>query len=296
MYYKQGLSQKEISAKLNISRPQISRIIAAANERNLITVRFNYPNAEEFDYQEAIREKYGVESIVYDLDEFSDEYKLINFARMCSDYLSIVIKDGYRVGVMASRTLRVVAENMPSGKYRGLQFVPLCGGYTGSGKDWYSNSVAQCFASRMNGKSFVFNAPQFVLNAKTKKALYEEPSIKQVVEMIPNCDLSLVGIGNLEAFSTGIIATGMSEQDIVELKSLNAVANVCSSFLDANGTCIATQLADRILGAKVDDLRKSKRIAIAYGEGKTKAIVSALRGGYIDVLMTSLDTAKKIIE
>ena len=296
MYYKQGLSQKEISAKLNISRPQICRIIAAANERNLITIKFNYPKVEEFDYEDAIRRKFGVEAVVCDLDEFSPEYKLKNFAKMCSEYLSIIIKDGYRVGVMTSSTLRAVAENMPSGKYRGLQFVPLCGGYAVSGTDWYSSAVAQCFASHMNGRFYVFNAPQFVLNPETKKVLYEEPSIRQVLDLIPTCDISLVGIGNLEALSTGIVATSMSGKDIEELKDLNVKANICSNFLDADGKNVETKLADRILGAKLDDLGHSRRIAVAYGEEKTEAIISVLKSGYIDVLMTSLDTAKKIID
>lgn len=296
MYYKQGLSQKEISAILKISRPQISRIIATANERNLITVRFNYPNAEEFDFQEAIKEKYGIESVIYDLEEFRDEYKLINFARMCSDYLSIMIKDGDRVGVMASRTIRAVAEQMPAGKYRGLQFIPLTGGFTGSGNDWYANSVAQCFASKMNGRSFVFNAPQLVVNPDAKNILLDEPTIKQVVDMIPTCDISLVGIGNLEAFSTGVIATGLNAKDVEELKSINAVASVCSNFIDSEGNLLETRLSERVLGTELKDIVKSKRIAIAYGDDKTEAIRSVLRGKHIDVLMTSLDTAKKIIE
>ncbi|MGD1823473.1 MAG: helix-turn-helix domain-containing protein [Pleomorphochaeta sp.] len=44
MFYIEGKSQKEISAILNISRPQVSRFIVKAKQENLLTIKLNYPN------------------------------------------------------------------------------------------------------------------------------------------------------------------------------------------------------------------------------------------------------------
>ena len=89
LYYRDGLSQKEISAKLGISRPQISRIIAIANERNLVTVRFNYPNSFEAHYQDLIRNEYGLEAVVFDLGNSFGETEMRLLAGKAADYLGL---------------------------------------------------------------------------------------------------------------------------------------------------------------------------------------------------------------
>lgn len=57
MFYIQGLSQKEISGILHISRPQISRIISTAKENNLVNIYINYSNPEENYYEQQIKQK-----------------------------------------------------------------------------------------------------------------------------------------------------------------------------------------------------------------------------------------------
>ena len=47
LYYYAGLSQKEICAKLGISRPQISRILKEARTSGLITITINNPFGNE---------------------------------------------------------------------------------------------------------------------------------------------------------------------------------------------------------------------------------------------------------
>jgi len=297
LYYKKGMSQKEISAKLGISRPQISRIIATANEKNLVTVRFNYPNEEENEYQDKLRERYGLDDVlVCGINSASEDEGLSEFASSCSEYLSILIKDGDQVGVMASKTIKAIAESFPSGRYRGLRYVPLSGGFSNSGYSWYSNSIVQTFAAKTNGKCYLFNAPQMVSTPEAKEVLINEPDIRQVADQFKICDVTLIGIGNARGISTGSINIGLGSQDMKDLAEMNAVANVCSDFLDEKGNVLETNFSKRSLGASLMDIRNSKRVGIAYGKDKCEAIKAVLEGKHIDVLMTSLDTAKKIID
>ncbi len=56
-------------------------------------------------------------------------------------------------------------------------------------------------------------------------------------------------------------------------------------------------LNERVLGIDVETLRTVPRVvAIAGGARKYTAIRAALRGGWIDVLITDLDTARKLAE
>ena len=295
LYYRDGLSQKEIAARLGISRPQICRIMAIASERNLVTVRFNYPNSFEAHYQDLIKETYGVDAGVFDLGNADGDAELRLLAGKCADYLSIEIKDGYRVGVMSSRTVKYIADNIPVTKKHGFEYVPLCGGFSGNGFDWYANAIAQEMASKSHGKYYVFTAPNFAKSVEAKNVFIAEPSVRQVLDLIPTCDISLVGIGNIDAESTGSLARELTEEDLRMLGSLKAVSSICSSYLDSNGNVLRTSLSDRMIGASIEDIQSSKVFAIACGREKIEAIKAVLKGGVIDVLITSLSTAEKII-
>ena len=61
LFYLKGMSQKEISAHLGISRLQVSRIIAVANEKKLVTIHLNYDNVQENALQNQLFEKYGID-------------------------------------------------------------------------------------------------------------------------------------------------------------------------------------------------------------------------------------------
>ena len=44
LYYEENLSQKEISALMGISRPQISRMLTCARSQNIVTIKINNPS------------------------------------------------------------------------------------------------------------------------------------------------------------------------------------------------------------------------------------------------------------
>ena len=297
LYYIKGLSQKEISAELNISRAQISRIITMAKEQDMVSIHLNYPNSEENLYENAIKGEYGINQVyVYDLGDAEDDKNSNRIlAEKSSDLFSILIKDGEKVGVMSGRTVSCLANAIPTSKNRRLQFIPLCGGQESAGSDWFANTIAQRFAQKTNGKYYVFNAPQYLMNVETKSMLLNEPNIKEVVELGRHCDSTLIGIGSVDYGSTGSRAGNLKKEDLDALQKMGAKANICSSYVDENGKILDTPFSSRILGASMSDIRNSKKIGVARGTEKVPAIRAVLKGRLLDVLVTSLDTAKKII-
>ena len=87
----------------------------------------------------------------------------------------------------------------------------------------------------------------------------------------------------------------MTDEDLNSLRALHAVSSICSSYLDADGNVLRTSLSDRMIGASINDIQGSKVIAIASGRDKAEAIKAVLKAGVIDVLITSLETARNII-
>ena len=287
MFYKRGLSQKEIAYELKISRSQVCRILALALEKELVTININYPNPDENLYQNKIREKFGIgEVYIYDTGNLSGMEAVKSLADLSKKLFSILIKDKDKIGVMAGKTICELGNVLPKSKSRGLEFVPLCGGTGSNGSEWYANAIAQNFADKTNGKYYILNAPQYCSSVEGKKILTNETSIKEILELGKTCNSALIGIGNVESDSTTIKASNLLKKDIDNLKDLGAVASICSSYLNSDGEIIECDIANRIVGLGIEDLKKVRKIGIALGKSKIEAINAVLKGGFLDVLIT----------
>ena len=297
MFYIQGLSQKEISGILHISRPQISRIISTAKENNLVNIYINYSNPEENYYEQQIKQKFNIQQVyVYDIKDSSGQDSLQKLAESSKDLFDILIKNNEKVGIMAGRTISSLATAIGSSKNRGLEFISLCGDSFSDGEDWNVNSIVQKFASKTHGKSYTFSAPRYLNSAETKSLLLNEPSIKRIIELGKQCDVALLGIGNIELGSTGIVAGNLSTSDLLKLKEDGAVANICSSYIDKEGHVITSHIENKILGQSITDIAHARKIGVAIGQDKTEAIKAVLKGSFLDTFITSLDTAIHLLE
>ena len=74
------------------------------------------------------------------------------------------------------------------------------------------------------------------------------------------------------------------------------MSSIACSYLDQFGKEIHHPLTQRFIGATLRQLTKAKKIAVAIGKEKVPAIQAALAGDCVDVLITSLETAKLLAD
>ena len=78
---------------------------------------------------------------------------------------------------------------------------------------------------------------------------------------------------------------------------MGAVGDILSHFMDKNGDLVAMDQEDRLMSTSLEDLRKLENVVgVAGGPSKLDAILAALRGGYLDVLITDEETARSLLE
>ena len=83
---------------------------------------------------------------------------------------------------------------------------------------------------------------------------------------------------------------------IESLYKTGAVGEICSIFFDINGREVHTDFSDRIIAVSLDTLRNLKySIGMAASREKVPAIMGALRGHIINVLITDEMTAKILL-
>ena len=109
--------------------------------------------------------------------------------------------------------------------------------------------------------------------------------------------LALVGIGALEPSSL-LQSSGniYSERELRALGERGAVGDVCLRFFDADGKPVSTDVDKRVIGVTLQQLTSADRsVGVAGGERKYDAIRGAVRGGWINVLITDVATAERLL-
>lgn len=109
--------------------------------------------------------------------------------------------------------------------------------------------------------------------------------------------MALVGIGSIQP-SQLLQASGnaVPVEDQQRLVEAGAVGDVCHRFFTATGELIRSDLDSRIVGIAPDTYRAiPRRIGMAGGARKHEAIRAAITGGWVNVVITDVGTARALI-
>ncbi len=115
--------------------------------------------------------------------------------------------------------------------------------------------------------------------------------------MSANANIAIVGIGNPEPDTLMRANKLFTEDEFDWLLSKGAVGDIGLRFFDRDGNPIRGDINNRIIGLDLERLRKIPRvIGIAGGPEKFEVIRAALRGKFINVLITDINNAHRLLE
>jgi DNA-binding transcriptional regulator LsrR (DeoR family) len=126
--------------------------------------------------------------------------------------------------------------------------------------------------------------------------LLKTPEIAQVMELWNRLDLAVIGVGHVgfQEISSMFFADHIHPETVEQLENQGAVGDICGRFYNLHG--LPVNQATGVIGIDLDTLKTlPKVIAIAGGIEKVRAVLGALRGGYIKTLVTDTVTARAIL-
>ncbi|GFO85465.1 MULTISPECIES: sugar-binding transcriptional regulator [Anaerostipes] len=308
MHYKQGLSQQEIGKKLNVSRTTISRTLAQARREGYVQIKINYPEGSAINLEGMLEEKFQLKEVVIASAQNEKELKE-EVAFYASDYLLRTLKNHVTLALTRGVTLQNMVEYL--GKDIRLKFlktddvnvVPLLAATNisiSAPKSYrmaYSNYLIEEVARILNGNSYQMLAPQYVTSPESKEVFMNEKSIKEVFDLAKNADIAVVGIGTLDHNSALINAELIPIEEFQRLQKKGGTGEILSHVVDKDGNVIRDQFEQHLLSLDLEDFKKIPvRVGVTYGMDKKDAILSALRGGYVNVLITDEKVARYLIE
>lgn len=299
MYYTQGLRQTDICARLNIHQSTVSRVLQRAEREGIVRITVSLPSGTHTEIEEALQSKYSLDEAVV-VDCLDDEAQIArDLGAAAAFYLENTLKPSDVLGISSwsAALLQMVNAMHPSQRYKNNRVIQILGGVGNPNAEVHATQVTRRLADLIGGEATLLPAPGVVGSRSARDVLLKDRFVREALDLFPTVTLALVGIGATEP-SPGLVSSGniFSPQEIKLLANRGAVGDICLRFFNADGRQVLTELNDRVISIELDQLREVRRvIGVAGGRRKLSAIRGALAGKLINVLITDLASAERLL-
>ena len=306
LYYQDNMNQQEVGDYLGVSRSSVLRMLQKGREMGIVTIELHNPKFYDYgDMEKTLERAYGlkdvliVENSVLDTRSEAASYMF----GTASDYLHSFFKEGDRIGVAMGNTLNnVVSTNKTYEKHKDLLFVALEGSIsriTVEGTDVQGNELARKFAEKFGGTYTQFLSPAVFSDWKVLDFFMKEKAVNYILDEFKKINVAVLALGTTEREDHTLLQAGyLTPREMQMLKDGGAVGDIAFQFYDRNGNTDAFRFFnDRVAAMPLSRIRAIPlRIGIASGRQKARSVIAAIRGGFINMLITNEDCARNMIE
>lgn len=296
LYYLEDLSQEEIGARYNTSRSTVSRLLKQARELGILRIGIQEPESSYTDLEDALERRYGLREAVVVPEGESAEATLERLGEGGAWYLQRAIRPGMVVGVSWGWTLRKVAEALRPQSVEDVTVVPMIGGSGRTDPKVHANQIANRIARAFDGDWLPLHAPALASTPDLRNTLMADPATEEVMSLARRAGVALVGIGSPNEGSTMIQTGYLGPEEMERVRAAGAVGDILSQYFDADGRPAVPEIARRVVGLPLEDLRRLPLVVgVAGGPAKVPAIRGALAGRFLSVLVTDAVTARELL-
>lgn len=290
LYYELGETQEAIAALVGVTRPHVSRLLKEARAQGVVEIRIVDRGEAKSPAAEALRERFGLRAVhlAPTLDGPPDLTRR-RVGRLAGEVLRSAIRDGLVVGIGDGAAVSAVADELErAGSQVDATIVPLCGGF------WRAGAGIEPFrriAETLGASLQALHAPGLLDDPSVRDALCAHAGVRSVIELWSRLDVALFGIGGPSWSEAAVGRAAMTE-----IRAGAAVGEVLIAPYALDGRLVAESLRARTVAFDARALRGvSLTIGVAEGPGKVAPILGALRGGFLNVLVTDVRTAEGVL-
>jgi DNA-binding transcriptional regulator LsrR (DeoR family) len=301
MYHEWEMRQSEIANQLGLSQATVSRLLNQAKEEGIIRISINLPNGVYTELEEQLIKKFKLRDVIV-VDSLEDNENLIqrDIGAAAAYYLESIIKPNEVIGISSwSGTLLELVDSLQTIQSKqGIKVVQILGGVGNPSAEAHATRLTSRMAQLVKGDAVYLPVAGVLASEAARDILLADEVSQQAIQLFDQVTIALVGIGALDpspllAQSGNIFAP--EEYDL--LRNAKAVGDILERFFDQNGNIVKTGLENRVISMTLEQLSKVNRaIGVAGGKRKYDAILGALRGGWINILVTDHFTAKRLAD
>jgi len=300
-YYKDELTQDEIARRLSVSRASVGRLLDRARRVGLVSITLNAEYLDAFELSGELRRVFGLAEalVVPDHEREPADHHAVN-ARIGlggAQFMSTHLRPAASLGVGWGETVSRVIAATNFGAVGPVHMVTLTGGVEGYLPTILSSKGETGAESSEVTSATVIPTPIMASTPALAAALRDEPTVQQVLKQACDVEHALVGVGTPTADATIVHMGYLNPADVRGLRERGVVGDILGQFFDADGNVVELPIHDRRIGIELSDLMHiPKVVGVAGGLHKAQAILGALHGGFLDVLVTNELVAIRLLE
>lgn len=299
MYYELNMTQSDIANKFSTSRFKISKLLQEARDKNVVEITINNPHTRVNELENLLKANFNLKHvIVLDNKSLPLDETLSSLAKLGAEYLDSIITENSIVGVLWGKTISNVVKRLKPKRKLPITVVQVMGAAAKDDPLIDAPELIRKFANAYGGKYKYLYAPLYIDNDYARKALMQEPVINDTLFFANKADIILTGIGTVEALFASTLWSKyvLANQHTSNLASSKAVGCTFARLYDSSGQEVVIDVNSKIVGIDLNAIHAANYvIGVAAGKFKAEAILGALRGKYINVLITDDDTALKVL-
>ena len=299
LYHEQGLTQSEIGRRFNLSRSTVSRMLQRALDLSIVSITVNYEVARDNQLEEVLKSTFQLTEarVLKSLDRSSEAVRS-GIGKLAANLLQETLSDNSTLGVSYGRSIANTVEQVRPRLCEGLTVVPVIGALGSDNPLIEGIDLTRQLANKLGAKYRYLHAPLLVEDRRSRDLFLQEPTVNDVLQIAARSDCVIIGIGSLQAQSSGIIWTGyINSKERDWLHNIGVVGHMCAQFFDVQGNVLDIGINQRSISIGLEALRQVKNvIAIAGTTDKASAILGALNGNYVDSLVTDDRAAQLVLQ
>lgn len=299
-YYKEKLTQQDISARVNISRQKVQRFLEKARDLEIVRFQIKNPYANLLSIESELIEKYSLkDSVVVPYLSDGDSLLRRSFAKAGASYLERIISQHNNsiVGLGWGNTTAYLADYFDSLPIKTkVEVVSLIGNLmTNVAMNPYI--IAEKIANKLDAPFYNIWAPAITQSKERAEIFKSEPWINCVLQKASKANIILFSVGEVSPSASLFKMGYLSSDELKKLREKGAVGDILSRFFNAQGDLVDDEIHERVISIPINKLKDKGKIVIGVAGGPSKfdAIRGALKGKYVNVLITDEETAEKLL-
>lgn len=293
LYHGDGLTQAQVAKRLFVSRQTVGRLLEAARAQGVVRIEIDARCLAALSLATSLRDTFGlVDAIVVPRD---DETPMLagrvneRVAAALAAYIRRHLHPGAVVGVgwgdTVARALAMLAEE----SLEGVTLASAAGSI---------QAIAQSLAGdpKLAQHLRVVPAPLLVSSPEAAAMLRAEAAVSDVLELAGTAVVTLTGIGSAGPNASAVRSQIVTPEEVATFMAMGAVGDMLGEWFDARGRIVSGATSNRRIGIGLEQLREMPNVVgVAGGRHKAEAVLGAIRGGYVKVLVTDENTAEELL-
>ena len=302
LYHSREMRQSAIADRLHISQSRVSRLLDQAVDLGIVRTTVVLPRDDQSILELELESAYDLKEVhVHDIGDVLDEPQLVReLGQLLALHLQSAPLNADVIGFTSwSRTLGETVRSLESLSQPVVSFVVEMVGDLGPPTlQHLAAQNTQQLANLTTAEPVFLRLPGVLPSREVKQTLLDHDiHARTALEKLDMLDFAMTGIGPVGIVSP--LRAGdnfFTAAQVARAKKLGAVGELNLRYIAEDGEPINADFEELVIGATLEQLRGAdRRLGVAGGPSKYRAIRAALVGGWLNMLVTDSVTAQWLL-